>query len=700
MNEANRLLVVDDDENNRDMLSRRLERSGFAVQKAADGHAALECVREGEVDLVLLDSMMPGLSGVDVLRLLRATSTPDELPVIMVTAVSESAKVVEALGLGANDYVTKPVDFPIALARIRSQLARKEAENALRRSEERYALAARGSNEGLWDWDLRSQRVYYSARWKQILGYSDAEIQGTAEEWLSRVHPADDAQLRQDLDRHWSEGSSDTFESEHRILHRLGEYRWVRCTGAVVRDPEGHALRMAGSMTDITEAKVFDPLTGRPNRLMFRDRLEQALCAFHRDPAASFAVLFLDLDHFKLINDSLGHSTGDELLLAVSERLRRCVRAENSPSRPVASDLVARMGGDEFAILLSGNQGAPNAENIAQRVLAEFKQSFELSGRAVLCSISIGIAPGNPAYANLEEVLRDADTAMYRAKSLGRSRYEIFNEAMRARVLERLDLENDLRQAVENGEIITFYQPKIRLSDERICGFEALARWRHPRLGIVPPLDFIPLAEETGLIHALGVSVLREACRQLRHWQCEYPADPPLTVSVNISPVQLRHRGLVEEIQQVLRETELDPACLRLEITESLLIDDAEHVNDILDQLKRLQVGLKIDDFGTGYSSLSRLAQLPFDTLKLDRSFVVKLTEGATNLEIVHSIVCMARALGMDVVAEGVEEGEQAQLLKSLGCEFAQGFLYSKPVTPSEAGKLIEAQRAPVLKRV
>jgi diguanylate cyclase (GGDEF)-like protein/PAS domain S-box-containing protein len=689
--ESNRLLIVDDEELNRDMLSRRLERSGFAVDVAEDGESALQILRKGEVDLVLLDSMMPGLTGVDVLKLLRATQSPEQLPVIMVTALNDSSKIVEALNLGANDYVTKPVNYPVALARIRSQLARKTAEESLRKSEERYALAARGSNDGLWDWDLRAKRIYYSSRWKDILGYGEEEIGQSEEEWFLRVHPDDRGLLRSLLESHWTSGGSETFESEHRILHRSGMYRWVRCRGAAVLNEAGTPQRMAGSLADITPSKAFDALTGLPNLLQFQDSLEQVFGRYKQDPTALFAALFLDLDRFQLINDSMGHGAGDDLLRAVAERLSRSVRSDSTSVRPVPRDLVARLGGDEFAVLLTGISGEEEAVGIARRVIEAFSEPFRIGDKVAYCTVSIGIAPCAPRYREISEVLRDADTAMYSAKSGGRSRCEVFDEAMRQRVLHRVEMENELRQAIKEGNISVFYQAKVRLSDETVGGFEALARWNHPVHGFIPPSEFIPVAEETGLIHELGMLVLREACRQMKKWQMEYPCTPPLEVSVNLSPLQFRQPDLVEEVAAVLKETGLDPACLQLEVTESLVVDNRATTTSALHQLKELKVGLKIDDFGTGYSSLSRLSQLPFDSLKIDRSFTVQLGGPQCNVEIVSTILTMARSLGMDVVAEGVEQREQANMLKSMGCEFAQGYYFARPVSSQDAEQMVAA---------
>jgi len=421
------------------------------------------------------------------------------------------------------------------------------------------------------------------------------------------------------------------------------------------------------------------------------DRLEQEFAAFGANPDAQFAVMLLDIDRFKLINDSLGHSAGDQLLVAMAGRLVQGLRTGDSNAGSTCRDLAARFSGDGFAVLLCDLSDPAEAVQVAQRILAELRESFGLSEREIFCTVSIGIAPCASAYRSAADMVRDADTAMNTAKSKGRSRCGIFDDTMRTRVMERLQLENDLRHAVQNHELSLNYQPKVRLADRRICGFEALARWRHPQRGWIPPTEFIPAAEETGLIHELDMWVLLQACSQMKRWHTAYPCDPPLAISVNLSPSQFAQPDLVEQIAAVLKETGLEPPSLQLEITEGVLKDDHEFARDILERLKLLGVGLKIDDFGTGYSSLACLAQLPFDTLKIDRSFTLQLEGGDCNAKIVRSILDMAHTLGMEVVAEGVEDNQQIARLISMGCEFGQGFFFSKPVSAEDADLLVAA---------
>jgi diguanylate cyclase (GGDEF)-like protein/PAS domain S-box-containing protein len=690
------LLLVDDDATNQDLLSRRLKRAGYATEVAGSGYEALEVLAHREVELVLLDSMMPGLSGIELLRQLRQRFSPARLPIIMVTALGESERVVEALNLGANDYIPKPVDFPVALARIRAQLERKHAEDALRESEERYALAARGANDGLWDWDLETQRVYFSTRWKAMLGYEESEIGDSPDEWLSRVHHEDRAPLHAELAAQWAATARKECAIEHRVLHKDGSYLWMLSRGVVERDGLGKAVRMAGSQTDITSSKAFDPLTGLPNRTLFHDKLVACLQRAAQEPGYPFAVLFLDLDRFKVINDSLGHMAGDELLIHVAQRLRAAVRnaPQASPvTRGAAQDVIARLGGDEFAILLE-NVDADGAIRVADRIRESIHAAFRLETKEVFTTASIGIAPGNSGYRTPTEILRDADTAMYKAKALGRSRFVVFDAGMRAQAVACLELESDLRRAVDNQEFVLYYQPKVSLKTSRIVGAEALIRWRHPVHGIVPPDQFIPLAEETGLIVPMGLWVLREACTAMHRWHAEFPTVPPLEVSVNVSVRQFREPDLQAQVSAILAETQLDPATLQLEITESVLMDDLTAVSGLLDGLKTLGVGLKIDDFGTGYASLQCLSRLPFDVLKIDRSFVVNMSDSDGTGDTIRAILLLAENLGMEVVAEGIEKKEQLVELQSMHCDYGQGYYFSPPLEPEALGDLIRKSRA------
>ena len=688
-----RLLIVDDNEMNRDMLARRLERKGYVVGVAEGAQQLLQRIKQDGVDIVLLDIEMPDLSGLEALKMLREAYSPIELPIIMVTAKNQSEDIVKALDLGANDYLTKPVDFPVALARIATQLSHKRAQEALRESEERYALAAQGANDGLWDWNLLTNITYFSPRWKSMLGYHEGEIGNKLEEWLDRIHDSDRERVKDELAAHQN-GLTPHFESEQRVLNKDGTFRWMLSRGLAVRDASGTATRMAGSQTDITEGKVTDPLTGLPNRLLFIDRLGRLIKHAKRRKDHLFAVLFLDLDGFKMINDSLGHLAGDQLLLSVSNRLESCLRLTDTVARLGETFTMARLGGDEFTVLLDDLKDLGDAKLTAERLMKVLAPPFILAGKEIFTSVSIGIALSNSAYENPDDMLRDADTAMYRAKSLGKARYEIFDADMRASLVARLQVETDLRHALGREEFRNFYQPIVALDSGRIVGFEALLRWQHPTRGLIGPDEFIHVAEETGLIRELGWWNLREACRQLSDWKANSDNYLNFTMNVNLSAKQFLQPNLVEEISDLIRELDFSPKTLKLEITESTVMIDPMATARMLQQIKALGVLLAIDDFGTGYSSLSYLHRFPLDTLKIDRSFISGVGHSGEGMEIAQTIMPMAKNLRLDVIAEGVETIEQVVLLKKLQCKYAQGYYFSKPLAAEEVALLLEG--APV----
>jgi diguanylate cyclase (GGDEF)-like protein/PAS domain S-box-containing protein len=563
---------------------------------------------------------------------------------------------------------------------------RIRAEAALRDSEERYALAVKGANDGIWDWNLKTNEVYFSSRWKAMLGYQDHEIQNSIEEWIGRIHPQDLQWVKQQLSDHLS-GLTTHFETEYRILHQDGRYRWMLTRGAAVQDALGKPSRVAGSQTDVTawkqaEAKLVhdalhDTLTGLPNRVLLIERLRHAIQRTQAG-AGQFAILFIDLDRFKVINDSLGHMLGDQLLIAITRRLSQCLRS---------SDTLARLGGDEFVILLEKISSQLSVIAFAEKIHKELSLSFNLEGHEVFTAASIGIAYGNRSYTRPEELLRDADTAMYRAKEKGRGRSEIFNINMHTQAVAMLQLETDLRRTVERQELLLYYQPIVSLKNQQIVGFEALLRWQHPKRGIVAPGDFIAIAEETGFIVPIGHWVLQAACRQMQQWRQQHP-DLTLTINVNLSSKQFTPQ-LIDEIHQILQETQLEARYLKLEITESVLMENAEAAITTLTQLQDLGIGLAIDDFGTGYSSLSYLHRFPIDTLKIDRSFTSKIDTDGEQLAIVRTIITLAWNLGMEVIAEGVETQKQLVQLKALYCDQAQGYLFCKPVGVEMANQLI-----------
>ncbi|GMW02759.1 MAG: hypothetical protein AMXMBFR84_38950 [Candidatus Hydrogenedentota bacterium] len=494
--------------------------------------------------------------------------------------------------------------FDSMVGRLESDLKRrKETEEALRLSEERYALAVKGANDGLWDWHLARKEIHFSARWKGMLGYEEKEIGTSPEEWFSRVHPDDLENLRAAIDAHLAEERGH-LESEHRMRHKGGNYIWVLCRGSAVIDKSGKPSRMAGSQTDITVRKLFeeqlshqalhDSLTSLPNRTLLFDRIEQAMRRGERSKKHDYAVLFLDLDRFKIINDGLGHVVGDTLLSSFAERLTKSLRSTDSVAQ--FGGTVARLGGDEFAVLLESIHDVSDATNVAERIRQVLKEPFTIKGQEIFTTASIGIAVGDTSYTQPEELVRNADTAMYRAKAQSGDQFALFDSDMHSRALARLQVENDLRRALERDELSVYYQPIVDLRSGEISAFEALVRWIHPERGIVSPGEFIPIAEETGLIVPLGEFVLRGACRQLRTWQIQIPHARHLGISVNLSVKEFTKRDLIPSIESTLLYAGLEPQYLKLEITESAFIDSIDFVTTTLKRLRERNIQLSIDD--------------------------------------------------------------------------------------------------------
>ncbi len=690
------VLIVEDNPGDARLIRKLLDRTALKLLRltAFDRvSAAVEylCGQE-KVDIALLDVSLPDTRAGSLDSLTRIKRQAPDLPVILLTGIDDEELAVQAVREGAQDYLIKQeIDEGLLGRAIRYAIERKRAEMALQESQQRYALAVSGAKDGIWDWSLEEDRIYLSPRWKAMLGFEEGEIGESPSEWLGRIHPDDLPEVRHAISAHLL-GQTPDFESEHRILHRDGGYRWVLTRGLAVRKGCGEAYRMAGSQSDITDRKsaeerllhdaFHDPLTGLPNRALFMDRLGMAIVHAKRRLSYTFAVLFIDLDRFKNVNDSLGHSVGDELLVAVARRLESCLRP---------GDTVARLGGDEFTILLDEVADVDHAIQIAQRLHHEMARPFQVQGHKVFVTLSLGITLGAGGdYERPEDVLRDADTAMYGAKGSGKARDAIFDRNMHDRAVALLRLETDLRLAVERSEFEIHYQPIISLTDGRIDAFEALLRWRHPGRGLLRPDSFVSVAEDTGLIVPIGWWVLHEACRQLAEWQSLPWASDALAVTVNLSGKQFIQADLVERIAQILRETGIRPGGLRLEITEGTIMGQAEDAIAKLLALRGFGVKLYIDDFGTGYSSLSYLHRLPVDALKIDRSFISEMNGGDDRSEIVGTIVTLARILRMDVAAEGIETAEQVSRLRALSCHYGQGYFFSEPLAGTAAGGLLQ----------
>jgi PAS domain S-box-containing protein len=551
--------------------------------------------------------------------------------------------------------------------------------------------------------DNGGRRLYNSPAYQKVLGYSAEELSSSSS--FDQIHPSDRERVVQAAEKAHLTGRGQRLE--YRMRHKDGSWRILESTANAIRNGKGETERLVIVNRDITERKraeetlahsaFHDGLTDLPNRALFLDRLQHALLRARRHSDYKFAVLFVDIDEFKVVNDSLGHSAGDELLVEIAQRLTSSFRDTDTVARSGAADdtdwrsstgSIARLGGDEFTVLLEDVFKPSDAIRVAQRIQEKLAVPFELKVQQVVITASIGAALSTSSYAGAEDLLRDAEIAMYRAKRTGKARCEVFDAAMHASAVRRLQLETDLRRGMEQGELIVYYQPIVALRSGKIAGFEALSRWQRPE-GMVFPAEFIPVADETGLVLPINRAVLLEACQQLRCWQSQFGGDPPLAMSINIAPKQFAQPELAKEIGAALEQTGVTPSSVNLEIMETIAMGDADRALAVLSELKALGVRLSIDDFGTGYSSLSRLPRFPIDALKIDRVFISRMNDDHDSHEIVRLIIMLAHSVGLKVVAEGTETEEQIRELKRLDCEMAQGFFYSPPVEPKAAFELL-----------
>jgi PAS domain S-box-containing protein len=579
----------------------------------------------------------------------------------------------------------------LQLQRMRRQLAERE---------QLFRLISENAADMIALVDKAGHRLYNSPAYSKVLGYSMEELQATSS--LEQVHPEDRQRVLEAAEKARSTGRGQ--QLEYRMRHKDGSWRILESTASAIRNPKGDIEQLVIVNRDITERKraeqmlahnaFHDGLTNLPNRALFLSRLQHALDMAKRHATYKFAVLFIDLDEFKVVNDSLGHKAGDELLIQIGRRLSKSLRREDTVARnhageaPGAADeSLARIGGDEFTIVLDDIADPSDAVRVAERIQNRLAIPFLINRQEMVVSASIGIALSTTLRAAAEEVLRDAEIALYRAKRSGKARCEVFDTAMYATAVQRLRLETDLRKALERGELINHYQPIVWLHSGAICGFEALVRWRRPQ-GLVSPGEFLPVACETGLINAINKVLLRQACEQLRSWQSQFPAQPPLLMSVNVSPPEFARPELAAAIRSTMQQSGVQPGSLQLEVMETIAMGDAEAA-DVLAKFKALGVGLSIDDFGTGYSSLSRLQRLPVDSLKIDRSFISGMDSDKEAREIVRIIIMLAHNLGLKVVAEGVETEKQAKELTALGCELAQGYFFARPADPETITELL-----------
>ncbi len=597
------ILIVDDEPRNFDVIEAFLSEYGYELNYASSGQEALKSLEILEIDLILLDVMMPDMDGIEFCERIQAIPKLRPIPIIMVTALTAKKDLAQCLNAGAVDFISKPVHGLELRARVQSMLRMKQQYDALQISLDRQSI-------------LETEK-------RELL------------------------------------------ENRNSVLEQQVSMRTAE-------------LKVASDM--ITHNALHDALTDLPNRRLLLQRIELAIQRSHQSNSYDYAILFLDLDQFKVVNDSLGHIIGDQLLISISKKLK--AHLENVY-------LVARFGGDEFVILLEYIANIDQVIEIAESILNDFQIPLILNGGEIFINVSIGIVLGNKNYHQATDLLRDADLAMYKAKAQGRNSYKIFNVKMHDQAIKRLTLETDLRNAIDRQELMVYYQPIIDiLNGDRLIGFEALVRWRHPIRGIVSPMDFVPVSEETGLIVALDSWVFHEACQQLVKWQATFPA---LKMSINLSAQNIHNPNLLTDIDRILAKTGLDGKSITLEITENILIADINQTIDLLSQIKVRNIQVSIDDFGTGYSSLNYIHRLPADYLKIDRSFVNQIQEASRNYQIVRTIIGLGNQIGLAIVAEGIETSEQLQILQDLGCQFGQGYLFSQPLSVQD----IEAKFIP-----
>lgn len=685
------VLVVDDDAGERLLSSASLRQGGFAVLEAEDGEQALRLFPLEHPDIVLLDVVMPGLDGFAVCEALRQRPGGRYLPIVMVTGLDDVESIERAYQVGATDFITKPIQWLVLCHRVRYILRANQTEETMRK----LSCAVEQNPISILITDTDGLIEYVNPRFSAVSGYSLDEIRGNTPCLLqtNTLSAEEYRRLQQVI------AAGGVWHGELCNRRKDGEFFWESAHVSAIRDPCGAITHFIWLREDITARKqaeerirflaYYDNLTQLPNRALLQERLQEAIETAHAR-LRLLAVMFLDLDQFKRINDSLGHGAGDLVLQGVAHRLQDCLRHEDyvwaaRPETPMPQDLLARLGGDEFVILLTDVNHPDNVTRIAQRILSSIAKPFVIEGNEVFISCSIGIALYPHDGTSTESLLKNADTALYHAKDQGRNNYQLYSDWMNVAAVQRMALENRLRKALEQRELSLHYQPQVALDSGRIVGVEALLRWHNPELGAVSPLDFIPVAEETGMIIPIGEWVLRTACAQARAWQNE--GLPALRMAVNLSARQCEDPQLPARVAKILSETGLSPHLLEFEITESLLM--REGVLDILKALKRLGIQLSIDDFGTGYSNLGYLRRFPIDRLKIDKAFVQDINHREDRDAIAAAVIAMAHSLRLGVTAEGVETDTQLELLQELNCDEMQGYYFSRPYPPEQITALL-----------
>ncbi len=673
------ILIVDDSRTYREILSNLFKSLNYTVWQAKDGVEALELLEKEVPDLITLDLQMPRMDGLTVLKKIRECYDATTLPILMTTSENQPETIYEALEAGANDYITKPLYLPVMKVRAQNQLKFLQTHRALQSSEERFALALQGANDGLWDWDIVQKKIYYSPRWESILGLLPGAMQGSQDAWLSRIHPEDKPNFLETLNQHLA-ARSDQFYFKYRLRHANGLYRWVLTRGAILRNAEGQAVRMVGSQSDVTDTTLTDPTTGLYNTILLSDRLSQALQRLNKNPLKNAALILLNVVDFKKINQSYGLDAGNALLSSIAKRLQNLMEVLEKKYSNVNFTL-AHHTGDEFLLLLDETAAEENIEAVAKKMVALFEEPFQYEEEVVFLKARTGIVVCKSlnAYQSPNHVIRDAAQAARRARD-NNTDLEWWNAALQTQVSDSLKLDAEVRRAVQQSEFLLYHQPVVNFNTNEVIGVECLLRWQHPDKGILAPAHFIDALEQGGLLNHLTPWILQTACETWLRWKSQLGGDLPPPIQVNFGAGQFHESNTVEGIFEILKKTKMQPENLIIEITEGVLIKDFDQARRNIEALAAAGIKMAMDDFGTGYSSFSYLANLPFDTIKLDREFLRYIMTNVKSKKVIAGMLKLANDLNMKIVVEGIEHDAECQVLKNLGCTFGQGYLFAKPM--------------------
>ncbi len=697
------ILVVDDDAAIRLLMNEALSQAGLLVVEAKNGAEALDIFAQQSPDLLLLDVKMPKMDGYEVCAKIRQRDDGKETPIIMVTGLEDNDSIEQAYQAGATDFITKPVIWTILSHRVRYLLRAGKAFKALRLNEERLLQAQRVASLGNWEWDITNNQVYWSDQLYSLFNHPRDSGSLTFQQCMNFIHPDNMQDVRDIIDS--ALNNNKPYKIEYKIIRRDGCELTVEQQAEIISNDQGVAVRMFGTIQDISERKLaegrirqlayYDHLTGLPNRQMFYETIKRTIYSSQRE-GTRMALIFLDLDRFKEVNDTLGHDAGDDLLKNIASFLTQSIRASDSFINAEIHDhskaSLSRLGGDEFTILLPNLKEVDVAAHVCNRVLDQLRLPMKVAGHNLSVTGSMGIAIYPDDGDDVDTLLKHSDLAMYHAKQAGKNNFKFFTESMNEQVKRRIDTESDLQLALDRNEFILNYEPRIEINTGKIVGLEALIRWNHPTRGLLLPGHFIKIAEENGIIDEIGEWVLQTACQTIQNL---HQLDiQPITMTVNISSGQYKQPNFESNIRHILSNCKLDASFLELELTESSIVEDMELALKTFKKLKQLGVKLSLDNFGTGHSSLSYLKQFPVDSIKIDRSFVADIVTNSKDATIIKSIVTLTQGLNLGCVVEGVENSEQLNFLRELGCEQAQGYLISYPLSVNEIEKLLKADNS------